>query len=118
MIGKSRRPQAERAAEHVLHEFFDYLHTRRAVRTQWQKQDFFAAEQKAIDFLSHLEEPKMQVKFIPDGLHLNGVVSFVRWTNAELQEAIQGVFHESTRERIVEIVIEREGIRAVFEKRQ
>lgn len=43
-IAKSRRPQAERAAEHWLHEIMECVKTRRAVRTQWQSVDFFAAD--------------------------------------------------------------------------
>lgn len=44
MVAKSKRPQAERAAEWAMRMNFDCQHTRRAVKTQWQKQDFFAAD--------------------------------------------------------------------------
>jgi len=45
-VAKSRRPQAERAAEHYLYEICKCLpHTiRRAVRTQWQAVDFWGSD--------------------------------------------------------------------------
>jgi len=43
-IAKSRRPQAERAAEHWLREILGCVCTRRAVRTKWAAVDFFGAD--------------------------------------------------------------------------
>ena len=43
-IAKSRRPQAERAAEWVLREVFGCVATRRALRTTYAKVDFFACD--------------------------------------------------------------------------
>ena len=43
-IAASRRQDAERAAEHWLRNVLDCIVTRRAVRTQWHKVDFFAAD--------------------------------------------------------------------------
>lgn len=44
MIAKTHRKNAERAAEHVLHEIYDCTHTVRAVATQYQRQDMFACD--------------------------------------------------------------------------
>ena len=41
---KSKRPEAERAAEHYAREVCHCVLTRRPVRTQWQSIDFFAAD--------------------------------------------------------------------------
>ena len=41
---KSRRMDAERAAVHAAYKLFGCVVTRRAVRTQWQKVDFFASD--------------------------------------------------------------------------
>lgn len=41
---KVLRRQAEVAAEHFLHERMECLHVRRAIRTKWQKVDFFGAD--------------------------------------------------------------------------
>ena len=43
-IAKKHRADAERAAEHYLHEHYGCTHTVRAVRTQWQRQDLFASD--------------------------------------------------------------------------
>lgn len=43
-LGKGKRAEAERAAEWYLRERCGCIHTRRAVRTQWQKVDFWAAD--------------------------------------------------------------------------
>jgi len=43
-IAKSKRPQAERASEHVLVELFGCTHTRRALRTKFAKVDFFGCD--------------------------------------------------------------------------
>lgn len=43
-IARTRRPQAERAAEHWLRHVCGCVVTRRAVRTQWQKVDFWGAD--------------------------------------------------------------------------
>lgn len=43
-IAKSKRPQAERAAEWVLRKHWGCVVTRRAVQTKWQKVDFFGAD--------------------------------------------------------------------------
>lgn len=57
----------------------------------------------------------MKINFAPNNYSPTGVVSFASWDNAELKEAIRKAFNESPRERITEIVIERDGIKAVFE---
>lgn len=41
-IGK--RADAERAAEHYCHKVMNCVTTRRAIRTQWQKVDFFSCD--------------------------------------------------------------------------
>lgn len=41
---KSKRGDAERAAEHYCHDQMKCVITRRAVRTKWQKQDFFGCD--------------------------------------------------------------------------
>lgn len=43
-IAKSKRPQAERAAEWALREEFGCVATRRALRTKFAKVDFFACD--------------------------------------------------------------------------
>jgi len=43
-IAKTKRAEAERAAEWFLREEFGCVVTRRAVRTQWQKVDFFGSD--------------------------------------------------------------------------
>jgi len=43
-VAKSRRPQAERASEHLLRNLYGCVVTRRAVRTQWQSVDFFGCD--------------------------------------------------------------------------
>lgn len=43
-IAKSKRPQAERAAEHMLRKAYGCVITRRAVRTQWARVDFWGAD--------------------------------------------------------------------------
>ena len=57
----------------------------------------------------------MKVSFSPNNHELSGTVSFASWSNQDLQDAIRKACHESPRERIVEIVIERDGIKAKFE---
>ena len=57
----------------------------------------------------------MKITFAPNNYQPSGVVSFSAWTNTELQAAFRQAFNESPRERIVEIIVEREGIKAVFE---
>lgn len=59
----------------------------------------------------------MKVTYSPNNYQPDGTVSFLSWSNSELLDAIRKAFHESPRESIVEIVIEREGIKAVFETR-
>lgn len=59
----------------------------------------------------------MKIQFAPSNYAPTGVVSFASWENADLQAAIRQAFNESPREQIVEIVIERDGIKAVFETR-
>jgi hypothetical protein len=44
MISKTKRPEAERAAEWVLRERYNCVVTRRALRTKFAKVDFFAAD--------------------------------------------------------------------------
>ncbi len=41
-VGK--RADAERASEHYCHEIMDCVATRRSIRTQWQKVDFFSCD--------------------------------------------------------------------------
>jgi len=57
----------------------------------------------------------MKITFCPNDYSPTGICSFVSWENIGLQKAIRTAFHESPRERISEIVIERNGITAIFE---
>lgn len=41
---RKKRAEAERAAQWVAHEIYGCVVSRRAVRTQWQSVDFFAAD--------------------------------------------------------------------------
>jgi len=59
----------------------------------------------------------MKVTYDPNNYQPCGVISFASWTNSDLLAAIRQAFHESPREQIIEIVIEREGIKAIFEPR-
>lgn len=59
----------------------------------------------------------MKITFAPNNYSPAGTVSFASWENSDLQAAIRQAFHESERENITEIVIERDGIKAVFETR-
>ena len=59
----------------------------------------------------------MKATFNPNDYQPSGVISCAAWTNPGLQAAIRQVFDESSRERIVEIVVDEEGIKAVFEQR-
>ena len=59
----------------------------------------------------------MNVVFAPNNYQPTGTISFASWENEDLQNAVRQVFHESPRERIIEIVVEREGIKAIFEQR-
>jgi len=59
----------------------------------------------------------MKVNFAPNNYHPTGVISFASWDNSDLRDAIRQAFHVSPQEQIVEIVVEREGIKAIFEKR-
>ena len=59
----------------------------------------------------------MKVNFNPQDYDLTGCVSFCSWSNPEIQDAIRKAFNESEREEIVEIVIDRQGIKAKFETR-
>ncbi len=59
----------------------------------------------------------MKVSFDPGDYQPDGTIAFLSWSNSELHAALRTVFRESPRERIVEIVVERSGIKAVFEKR-
>ena len=60
----------------------------------------------------------MKVTFNPNNYQPTGLVSFASWSNGELHEAMRRLFHESSRERLVEIIVEQEGIKALFEPRQ
>lgn len=60
----------------------------------------------------------MKVNFTPNNYQPEGTVSFLSWANQGLLDAIRQAFRESPRERIGEIVIETEGIKAVFESRR
>ena len=59
----------------------------------------------------------MKVTFAPNNYQPNGTISFASWANSDLLAAIRLAFHESPRERITEIVVEQEGIKAIFEHR-
>lgn len=59
----------------------------------------------------------MKVSFLPNNYQPTGLVSFASWSNPALHAAIRKVFSESPRENIVEIIVERDGIKAVFEQR-
>ena len=59
----------------------------------------------------------MKITFDPhdEAKTKSGIISRIAWENAELQAAIRKAFHESEREQIVTLEIDREGITAVFE---
>lgn len=59
----------------------------------------------------------MKIEFDPNNYTPTGVISFVTWENRELQDALRRAFHESPREELATIVIERAGIKAIFEPR-
>lgn len=59
----------------------------------------------------------MKINYAPNNYSPTGVVAFASWENQDLQAAIRLAFRESPREDIVELVIERDGIKAVFETR-
>ena len=59
----------------------------------------------------------MKVTFSPANYQPTGIVSFASWSDHTLLDAIRESFRESPRERIVELIIECDGIKAVFEKR-
>ena len=59
----------------------------------------------------------MKITFDPSNYALTGVCSFASWESADLKEAIRRAFHESEREEIVEIVIDKRGVTARFEVR-
>lgn len=59
----------------------------------------------------------MKVTFNPDNYQPTGVVSSYQWSDSALTEAIRQVFAESSDERIVELIVKRDGITAVFVKR-
>lgn len=58
----------------------------------------------------------MKVNYAPNNYQPDGTVSFLSWSNNDLIEAIRRAFCESPREQIIELVIEREGLKAVFKK--
>lgn len=57
----------------------------------------------------------MKVTFNPNASQMIGTVSFATWSNRDLQEAIRRAFNERPNERIVEIEIQKDGIKARFE---
>lgn len=57
----------------------------------------------------------MKITFDPNNSSMTGTVSFASWHNEDLQAAIRRAFNESPRERIVEIEIDQNGIKAKFE---
>jgi hypothetical protein len=59
----------------------------------------------------------MKVSFDPSNYQPTGVVSFLSWSNQDFLNAMRAAFHESPRERIIELVVEKTGIKAVFETR-
>lgn len=46
-----------------------------------------------------------------------GTVSFLSWENPAFREAMEQAFNVSPREIISQVVIERDGIKAVFESK-
>jgi len=56
----------------------------------------------------------MEVKFTPSNYEPEGIISFRSWSDSKLQQAMRELFNESERETLVELVIEREGIKAKF----
>lgn len=59
----------------------------------------------------------MKISYSPNNYEPTGIVSFKAWTDPELQAAFRRAFSESPREAINEIIIERKGVKAVFEKK-
>lgn len=59
----------------------------------------------------------MKISFCPNNNSPSGVMSFASWENPALQAAIRQAFGESEHENITEIIIERDGIKAIFETR-
>ena len=57
----------------------------------------------------------MKIIFCPNESKMSGVVSYASWENRDLQDAIRRAFNVSPREEIVEIEIDRAGIKAKFE---
>lgn len=58
----------------------------------------------------------MKIDFAPNNQpKRTGVASFISWDSAELRDAFRRMFHESEREEIVEVHVERNGITAWFE---
>lgn len=60
----------------------------------------------------------MKVTFSPPNYQPSGVVSFVPWSSPAVHAALRGLFQESPREDLVEVIIETDGMKAVFETRQ
>jgi hypothetical protein len=61
----------------------------------------------------------MKINFCPNTPSVNvGVVSYISWENSEFQDHMRKLFSESPRERLIELVIERDGIKAFFEMKK
>ena len=60
----------------------------------------------------------MKVNFCPNSPGKTGPASWIGWDSKELAEAMRQAFKEGPRERLVEIDIDRNGIRAWFESKQ
>ena len=56
----------------------------------------------------------MKVSFAPSNYHPVGTIAFVSWENLDLQDAMRRLFRESPREKIVELVVDQAGIKAIF----
>ena len=61
----------------------------------------------------------MKINYAPNDSQQkpSGAVSVLHWENADLQAAIRRAFNESPRETIVQIDIDRYGIKAYFDKK-
>jgi len=60
----------------------------------------------------------MDIKYAPSNYEPQGPVTFRSWSDAAFKQAMRDLFQESPRETLVELVIDREGIRARFEPKK
>ena len=56
----------------------------------------------------------MKIDYEPQERH-SGVASFLSWSSPDFQNAIRAAFGQSSREEIVRLCIDRNGILAYFE---